>query len=174
MQLGIKDIKAYGGNKIALGLNINDFLNELSCYVTPKHMSVYSIPKLYLEGNLEVSKSVKRVLKYCEPMLDMGVSSTEALQRKFRNTWVNIWNNFLLDIDLDMETYHIFTQACISPLPPELEHKLDIIVFWYLLASSETNFKDIGSDLESMLFTLVTLDNYNFTYRYLSSLMKED
>ena len=49
-----------------------------------------------------------------------------------------------------------------------------MVVFWYLLASSETNFKDIGSDLESMLFTLVTLDNYNFTYRYLSSLMKED
>lgn len=173
MQLGVKDIKAYGGNKIALGLDIKEFLNELSRYVTPKHMSVYSIPKLYLKGNIRVSKSIKRVLKYCEPMLDMGVSSTEALQRKFRNTWVGIWNNFIQDVNLDMDSYYIFTQACISPLPPELEHKLDIIVFWYLLANSETNFKDIDKDLESMLFTLITIDNYNFTYRYLSSLMKD-
>lgn len=173
MQLSIKDIKAYGGNKIALGLIINDFLNELSNFISSKHISVYSIPKLYLEGNFTVSRSVKRVLRYCEPMIDKGVSNTEALQRKFRNTWVGLWNNFISDNNLDADTYYLFTQACISPLPLELEHKLDIIVFWYLLANSETSLKDRGTDIPTMLHTLVTLDNYNFTYRYLPSLIKE-
>lgn len=170
MQLSIKDIRAGGNNKIALGLDMHKFIQELSIHIRHKHISVYSIPKLYIEGSLQASKGMKRVLKYCEPMIDAGVSNTESLQRKFRNTWNSIWNNFALDTNLSDKYYDILRQASVSPLPEDLEDKLDTIIFWYLISGSETSLRDVGLNVESALNSLISFDNYNFTIRFLGHL----
>lgn len=173
MQVNMKNIRCLGNNKIASAIDIKDFLNELQRHIDLVPVTVYSVPKRYLEGTLKVSRIVKRVLKYCEPMIDTGVSNSEALQRKFRNTWNNIWNCFVSDNNLGDEVFYLLQNVGLTNLPESVVNKLEAIVIWYFVSLSEESLRDINQTMDTILKLLVCLDNHYFLRFYLTSIKKE-
>lgn len=173
MQIMMRDIRRWGGNKIFDTCGKEDFIDYLRSLERTKPVSAYSVPKLYVNGLITKTSAIKDVLTYCEPMIDVGVSDLATLQRKFRNTWNSIWKYFALDNNLNEEAELILNEFGLSD---QLEASDDIITLynkiikWYLISNSEQNLEENNLDMMSTLNALVLNNNYDFTYKFISDL----
>ena len=174
MQVMMHDIRRWGSKKIYATCKDDNFINYIKSLKRSKVVSAYSIPKKYLDGSIELTDAAKKVLKFCEPMIDSGVSNSEALQRRFRNTWNNIWKNFISDNNLDDEVAIILSDFGLSDqngVSSDIIFKYNSLVLWYLFTSYETNLANNNMTMKDIIDILTLYSNDDFVDKFLPKLV---
>lgn len=171
MQVMMHDIRRWGSQKIFTEACKNsDWLTRIKLQDKDKKSPAFSIPKQYVSGEIQITDAAKKVLMYCEPMINNGIEVTKNLQRKFRNTWSGIWKNFALDNNLSEYDELCLAEYGLSSLSGDIDEIYCIIVDWYLFTSSESNLQNNNLDKRDIITKMIISDSNDFTYNIVREL----